>query len=193
MAQRQSRDFSWLEQRRKQASRLFAKGETLLASVARQLKVSRQSVWRWYQQWRKGGTGAVKGAGRAGRKPRLNTRQLLQLETALLRGATAHGFHGDLWTLSRVTVVIERMTGVKYHPGHVWKILGSINWSVQKPERQAKERNQDQVDYWKNVRWPAVKKTLLANKPGSSSRTSPASPSNHRSERVGHRVARLRS
>ena len=115
--------------------------------------------------------GALKGAGRAGRKPRLTTRQLKQLETALLRGATAHGFSAELWTLSRVTVVIQRITGEKYHPGHVWKILGSIHWSVQKPQRQAKERSQEKVDYWKNVRWPEVKKTLLANKPGGSGRS----------------------
>src|SRR3954447_17008476 len=46
---------SYIEQRRQQAALLFRKGQTVLASVARQLKVSRQSVSRWYQQWEKGG------------------------------------------------------------------------------------------------------------------------------------------
>ncbi|MCZ2146181.1 MAG: winged helix-turn-helix domain-containing protein [Bryobacterales bacterium] len=193
MALPQPRDFSWLEKRRKQASRLFAKGQTVLASVARQLNVSRQSVSRWYQLWKKGGAGALKGAGRAGRKPRLSSRQLQQLETALLRGAAAHGFSAEHWTLTRVAVVIERITGQKYHPGHVWKILGSIQWSPQKPERQAKERSQEKVNYWKNVRWPEVKKTLLANKPGSSSTMKPDSRSSRRSAPVGRRAAKHRS
>jgi transposase len=158
MAKRAGRDFSWLEQRRQQAALLFRKGQTVLASVARQLKVSRQSVSRWYQQWEKGGARALQGAGRAGRKSRLSPRQLKQLETALLRGPAAHGWSAELWTLSRVSIMMERITGEKYHPGHVWKILGSMNWSAQKPERQAKERSQEKVDYWKNVRWPEVKK-----------------------------------
>ena len=40
------RDFVALESRRKQAARLFARGSLRLASIARQLKVSRQSVSR---------------------------------------------------------------------------------------------------------------------------------------------------
>ena len=121
---KQTRDFSWLAKRRRQAARLFAKGETVLASVARQIKVSRQSVFRWYQQWKKGGTTALKGAGRAGRKPRLSPGQLRRVEAALRKGARHHGFSADLWTLPRVTTVIKTVTGVTFHPGHVWKVLG---------------------------------------------------------------------
>jgi len=190
MVPRQPRNFSWLEQRRKQASRLFAKGEKVLAAVARQLHVSRQSVSRWYQLWKKGGSKALRAAGRAGRKPLLNGRQLEKVEAALLRGARAHGFNADLWTLPRVAVVIERVTGVRYHPGHVWKILGTMDWTVQKPERQAKERDELKVQYWKQVRWPEVKKTLRGNKPGSSSTTSRDTASSRRSGPAGRRAAK---
>ena len=182
-----------LEQRRQQAALLFRKGQTVLASVARQLKVSRQSVSRWYQQWEKGGARALQGAGRAGRKSRLSPQQLKQRETALLRGPAAQGWSAELWTLSRVSIMMERITGEKYHPGHVWKILGSRNGSAQKPERQAKERSQEKVDYWKNVRWPEVKKTLLAHKPGFSFTTNPDSANNRPFERPGHRAAKHRS
>ena len=114
MASHQTRDFISLERRRKQAARLFAKGETALASIARQLKVTRQSASRWYQQWRKGGTGALKAAGRAGRKPRLSAGQLRKVEAALLKGAhVTHGFSAELWTLPRVATVVERVTGEK--------------------------------------------------------------------------------
>jgi transposase len=192
MASRQIRDFISLE-RRKQAARLFAKGESSLASIARELKVTRQSATRWYQQWRKGGNAALKAAGRAGRKPRLSAAQLRKVEAALLKGARHHGFNAELWTLPRVATVVQRVTGVKYHPGHVWKILGSMNWSNQKPERQAKERDESKVQYWKDVRWPDIKKTLSGTKPGSSSKTNPASLSNPPSAPLGRRAARLRS
>ena len=69
------RDFSGLERRREQAARLFACGKVSQAEVARELKVSRQSVSRWYQSWRRRGKSGLAGAGRAGRKSRLTQRQ----------------------------------------------------------------------------------------------------------------------
>ncbi len=188
----QRRDFEALEQRRKQAARLFAKGETVLASVARQLRTSRQSVCRWYHEWKKDGAKALKSAGRAGRKPRLSPGQLRKVEEALLEGAGAHGYGAELWTLPRVTEVIRRVTGVQFHSGHVWRILGSIDWTVQKPIQQARERSEEKVEYWNNVRWPELKKTLSNRKPGSTSRTSPASPRSPRSGPPGRRGAKPR-
>ncbi len=187
------RDLQVLERRRKQAARLFAKGTLSQASIARELKVSRMSVSRWYRQWKKSGSGALKAAPRAGRKPLLNARHLQRLRTALRKGARAHGFTADLWSLPRVATVIHRIAGVRYHPGHVWKLLGGMNWTVQKPEQQAKERSPEQVEYWKTVRWPELKKTLLANAPGSSSKTKPGSPSNPRSAAPGRREGKRRS
>jgi transposase len=192
MASKERRDFEGLEQRRKEAGELFAQGESQ-AWVARRLKVSRQSVSRWYQQWRKGGAEQLSGAGRAGRKPRLDAEQLRKVDAALRQGARQHGFDAELWSLPRVAAVIERVTGETFHPGHVWKILGALDWSVQKPSRQARERNADQVAYWVQQRWPEIKKTLVASTPGSSSRTNRGSASNRRSAQRGHRADKRRS
>jgi len=188
----QHRGFGALEQRRKQAAQLFAKGETQ-AWVARQLKASRQSVSRWYQQWKSSGVEGLRAAGRAGRKPRLSASQLKEVDAALREGARQHGFSADLWTLPRVAAVIERITGEKFHPGHVWKILGSLDWSVQKPAQQARERSQDKVQYWVAVRWPAVKKTLGGGKPGSISKMNRDSRNSLRSGPPGRRGAKHRS
>ena len=187
------RDFQELECRRKQAARLFATGKLILAVIARHLKVSRQSVSRWYREWRRGGTNALRGVGRAGRKARLDRRQLRAVEKALCQGSRAHGFASDLWTLPRVATVIERVTGVRYHPGHVWRILGSMEWSLQRPARQARERDPEKVELWKTKRWPAVKKTLGVAKPGSSSKTRAASPSALPSVAPGRRKVKPRS
>jgi len=189
---KQPRDFAGLEQRRRRAAQLFAKGETQ-AWVARQLKASRQSVSRWYRQWKADGLQGLRAAGRAGRKPRLSEIQLRKVDTALRQGARQHGFSADLWTLPRVATVIERISGEKFHPGHVWKILGSLDWSVQKPAKQARERSQDKVQYWVAVRWPFVKKTLGGGKPGSISKTNRVSPNSLRSGLLGLRGAKHRS
>ena len=60
MTQRVTRDLQALERRRKQAARLFAKGNLPQASVARELKVSRMSVSRWHRQWKKSGKEALR-------------------------------------------------------------------------------------------------------------------------------------
>ncbi len=158
----------------------------MLAAISRQLNVSRQSVTRWYKRWKRAGSAGLKGAGRAGRKSRLDRKQLCQVDVALRKGARAHGFNTDLWTLPRVATVIERVTGVHYHPGHVWKLLGEMDWTLQRPAKQARERNPEAVKYWVEKRWPEVKKTLVAGKRGSFFKTKAASRSGRRSGGPGH-------
>jgi transposase len=181
---RPRRDFEALEQRRKRAARLFASG-SVQATVARMLDVSRQSVSRWYRQWKNGGASSLRGAGRAGRLPKLDAKQREQLDEALRLGARAHGFPTDLWTLPRVAKVIRQATGVRYHPGHVWRILRSMNWSLQRPTKRARERNEEGIQQWVSEKWPAVKKKPDAKKPGSSSKTRAGSRSGRRYDAPG--------
>jgi transposase len=170
------RDFEGMERRRKRAARLFERGASQ-AEVARELAVSRQSVSRWYADWQAGGTKALKAAGRAGRLPRLSAAQLRRVERALRQGPRAHGFGTDLWTLDRVAAVIEAQTGVRYHPGHVWKLLrDKLGWTRQRPARRAVERDDDAVARWVAHDWPRIKRGPAAAEPGSSSKTSPGSP-----------------
>ncbi len=108
----------------------------------------------------------VAAVGRAGRKPRLDRRQWAQVEAALLKGPAAHGFATTLWTLPRIAAVIARRTGVRYHPAHVWRILQGLHWSLQRPARQARERDEAAIGQWRRRRWPQVKKTRGAGTPG---------------------------
>ena len=143
--------------------------------------VSRQSVSRWYADWQAGGTRALKGAGRAGRMPRLTEAQLRPVDRALRRGPRAHGFATDLWTLARVAEVIEAETGVRYHPGHVWKVLrDKLGWSRQRPARRAVERNDEAVANWVAKEWPRIKRGPADGGRGSSSKTSRGSRSSPR-------------
>jgi len=168
------RDFAALEARRYEAARLFARGESQ-AAVARALGATRAAAHRWFHAWQDQGRTALKAAGRAGRKPRLEASQLARVEAALLKGPGAHGFATELWTLPRVATLIERLAHVRYHPGHVWYILRRLGWSLQRPTRQARERDEAAIAQWKRERWPQVKKTRGAAGPGSSSKTRVAS------------------
>ncbi len=140
------------------AAELFRRGRRP-AEVARELGVSVQSASEWYRRWSAGGKKALRGAGRAGRRPRLDADQLARVEEALLQGPTANGFPTELWTLPRVADVIERVTGVAYHPGHVWRILRvQLGWSRQRPARRAVERDDAAIEQWVKQRWPKLKK-----------------------------------
>ncbi len=141
------------------------------AQVAEQLEASVQAASLWFQRWKAEGSQGMAGAGRVGRRPRLSSEALMAVEKALLEGAVANGYGNELWTLSRIGEVIERKTGIKYHPGHVWRLLQQLGWSRQKPSRRALERDPDKIATWIQERWPEVKKGPLKRAPGSSSRT----------------------
>jgi transposase len=137
-----------------QAGALFAAGRSQ-AQVANHLGVARQNVSRWHASWRGGGLNAVRSASPTGQAPRLSDSQLAAIGQALRQGAGAHGFDTDHWTLARATTVIERLTGVGDHPGHVWKLLRHrLHYRLQRPARRAIERDEQAIARWVAEDWP---------------------------------------
>ena len=148
------RDRQAFEAVRVQAGALFAAGRSQ-AQVARQLGVARQNVSRWHALWRAGGLQALASRGPTGYAPRLSQAQLDAVDQALRQGARAHGFDTNHWTLARIASVIERLTGVSYHPGHVWKLLRHrLHYRLQRPARRAVERDEQAIARWVAEDWP---------------------------------------
>jgi transposase len=140
------------------AADLFGQG-VRPAEVARQVGVSHQIVSDWRAAWRRSGRYGLRGAGRAGRLPKLTRGQLDEIEGELIKGPEANGYANDVWTLQRVAAVIERLTGVSYHPANVWYLLRhDLKWSWQRPARRASERNDEAIHQWVKRRWPVLKK-----------------------------------
>lgn len=164
------RDFAALEQRRFAALQLLRQGLNQ-SEVARRLRVGRQSVARWASLERHGGERALRQAGRAGRKPRLTPRQKARLEQRLLAGPERLGYETSLWTSERVAHLIEQEFKVRYHPGHVWKILVALGWSCQRPTGRALERNEEGIRHWQKVTLPNIKKKPRKSGERSSSST----------------------
>src|SRR3989442_4440509 len=99
------RDFAALEARRYEAARLFARGESQ-ASVTRTLGATRAAAHRWYHAWRDEGRTALKAAGRAGRKPRLESPQIARAEAALLQGPGGHSIAPELMNSLQLATLI---------------------------------------------------------------------------------------
>ena len=141
------------------AADMFEEGGITKAEIARRLGVAHQTVSDWHELWERGGRDALRAKGRAGRLPKLNAEQLAKVEEALLKGAKANGYDNDLWALARVAEVIERVTGVGFHPHSVWRVLRQqLGWAHQRPARRAVERDDEAIDRWIKKRWPSIKK-----------------------------------
>jgi transposase len=136
-----------LERRRRRAVDLLAQGESP-SLIARILGVHETSVHRWRRLAAREGLAAKPNPGR---RARLDDTQVMSLIPLLQQGAKAHGWPNQLWTCSRVAVLIERQFGVRYHRDHVRKILQQrLNWSHQKPETRAREQNTKEVERWRD-------------------------------------------
>ena len=143
--------------KRWQAGKLLLSGKKP-AEVAQIVGVVRQTIYVWKQILDEGGLEALVGMPERGRPAQLDESQLARVRVAILRSPKEHGFSTELWTLKRVGMIIERLHGVRFGQTQVWRILGSLGFSPQKPEKRAIERNESSVQHWKRQTWPRLKK-----------------------------------
>ena len=144
-----------LEQRRLKAWKLLRAGLAPV-EVARRLGINRRSVRRWRAM---GEHKKLAARPAAGRPAKLTEAQREQLVGHLLEGPRASGYPTELWTCPRIAEVIRRRFKVRYHPSHVGRVLRSLGFSPQKPERQARERDEEAIRGWVREVWPRVKQT----------------------------------
>src|SRR5213080_415982 len=88
---RPRREVAAMEERLMRAAAMFEQ-EVRPAEVARQIGVSHQIVSDWRVAWRRAGRDGLRGAGRAGRLPKLRREDLAQVEVELAKGAEANGY-----------------------------------------------------------------------------------------------------
>jgi len=53
---------------------------------------------------------------------------------------------------------VWRRFRVTYHANHISRLLRSLGFSPQKPERRARERDEEAIRGWVRSEWPRVKK-----------------------------------
>lgn len=146
-----------LERRRRRAMALCDQG-LKPAAVAYAVGTSRASVTRWRQAYEEAGPQGLSAKPHPGGVSRLTAAQRKRLLRLLLQGPRRHGYRTELWTLARVAEVIGVTFGVRYHPSAVWHILRALGWSCQKPDRRARERDEEAIRRWRQEDWPRIKK-----------------------------------
>ncbi len=153
-----------LAKRRWRAIDLLKRGLTL-SQVAAKVGSSVSSVFRWQQMFRTRGRRALTSTPVPGRPPKLRASQKRALTRILVAGALRDGYSTDLWTQKRVARVIDERFGIRYHPNHMWRFLQGLGWSVQKPMKRARERDEEAIAHWKRYVWPQIQKGRAAGGP----------------------------
>lgn len=142
---------------KKMCIRMLEKGMTQ-EEVADIIGTSQGTVSLWRKAYLAGGIDALQKKKIPGRPRKLSDRDLRKLIFLLAKGPQAYGYPNNLWSLKRIARVIKEEYNVTYHPGHVWKLLRRLGFTNQKPERHARERDEEKVKRWMEEDWPKFKK-----------------------------------
>ena len=146
-----------MEQRRLKAGCLFDKGESQ-AAVAKRLGVTRAAACQWSAAWRADRRHGLHSKGPSGAAPKLDDVQKGLLKRAILKGPAKAGYPTDFWTLERIRVLAKKTIRVDLGTTSVWRRVIELGFSVQKPERRARERDEQAIQDWKLTTFPKLKK-----------------------------------
>ena len=183
------RDGAYRVANRLHAVALNMEGRTA-PEIADVLKVHRSNVCLWLQRWQEEGVEGILEGHRPGRSPTISERQRQQLADILESGSVAYGFSSGVWTCPMVARVIEDEFSLSYHPAHVSRILHSLEFSVQRPQKVLARADKALQSKWVRYRYPNLKKKPKAKKQRSSSKTKPAFARTPRSTRHGRAEGR---
>jgi transposase len=164
---------NWKEGRRLRAWHLKQKGWSQ-RRIAEALGVSEGAVSQWITRARGGGMDALRHRPPPGAPCRLTATQRAHLPSLLQKGPEAYGFRGEVWTRGRIAAVIRLTYGVAYHPTHIGRLCKAIRWSLQKPARRARQRDEAAIARWRDEIWPTIKKGRRTGNRASSSSMSRA-------------------
>jgi transposase len=140
--------------RRRRAVELMAQGRSR-STIADVLGVSLASLSQWCKKHRAGESLETKCL--PGCPPKISTEQIETLRGLLAQGAMAHGWSNDLWTTKRIAEVIRTHFKVELSRSQVSRILNQkLNWSVQRPTQQVRDRNEDVIKQWKEVEFARI-------------------------------------
>ncbi len=126
--------------------------------IAEALDVSEVSISPLAGRRRRRRPRAAPGDPASGPPPRLTPAQKRSIPEFLWHGPEAYGFRGLVWTRARVARVIEVEFGVRFHRGHVGRLLKDLRWTPQQPIRRATQRDEGAIERWRDEVWPELRR-----------------------------------
>jgi transposase len=126
--------------------------------IAEALDISEVCVSRWLAHARDYGPESLRARSAPGAPPKLSPAQKCSIPEFLWHGPEAYGFRGKVWTRARVAKVIQWEFGVRYHQGHVGRLLKELGWTPQRPIRRAIQRDEAAIRRWRERTWPELRR-----------------------------------
>ena len=126
--------------------------------MANLLQAPRCKVSAWLQRYQSEG---IEGRldGYLSRRPAgLTEKQKEHVVDILDSGPVAYGLDNGVWTSPMIAWVMEEEFGIKYHPGHVRKLLHAWGFSVQRPRRALARADLAAQDRWHRRIYSTLKK-----------------------------------
>lgn len=145
------------ERVRLKAGKLFQKG-IAQAEVARRLKATPAAVSYWHTAWKKKGVRGLQSKGHTGFASKLTKEKQILFKKAIIKGPLMYGYETNLWTLSRLSAILRRVTGFRCSDVWTWHIVRNLGFTPQKPQVQARERDEKAIAEWKTKTLPGLKK-----------------------------------
>jgi transposase len=133
-------------------------------SVAKLLHSPRSIISQWLKNYECFGYEALLEGYRSGRPKGLDEKQEEQFCDILDSGPVAYGYLSGVWTSPMIKKVIEEEFGLSYHPGHIRKILYSLNYSMQRPKRVLANADPEKQNKWRRYTYPNIKKKSSSSK-----------------------------
>lgn len=115
-------------------------GKTIDAIVGA-MRLPRRTVHGWLQRFEERGVTAKDSIKQSGRPPVLSRKQMRQLITDLERGPPNN--KSGLWSTKEVRNLIRKKYRVKFVSQHVYRILISLGFSIQRPRKRHYKRASD--------------------------------------------------
>jgi transposase len=128
------------------------------SSVIQGYGLCRTVIYNWLRIAKRGGLDALKARKHPGRKPKLSTRQKLQVRRWISgKDPRQYGFDFGLWTRRIVAELVAQKFGIALGVTAVGRLLAELDVTPQKPLRRAYERDPVAIERWKKEIFPALR------------------------------------
>jgi transposase len=127
--------------------------------IAQGLQIDRTRVHAWIGAWNEYGDQGLLEGHRSGRPAQLDATQRERLGDILDSGPVAYGLNTGVWTSPLIAEIIAAEFSVRYHPGHVRRLLKQIDFSVQRPKTRLIQADPKKQNRWIRYTHPNLKKT----------------------------------
>jgi transposase len=129
-------------------------------TVAQAYGVSRLTVYRWLDRFKRDGTEGLERQPGSGRPRKLEELTEKELKAVVLQRAPDFGFETDLWTVGRLRRVIWEQYKIDLSDNTVWRRLREAGLTYQKPEREYYEIDEATREAWLANDVPEIRKTV---------------------------------